>query len=199
MAKKNTKIYWDDISMVPFAIVNSYSDKTNLWISYEDIKSARRKADYVKKNNLGGVAIMSLDNDDFKSKFCNLGSFPIVDAIRAEFDKTAALNPDERLETMQKITIKYENEQNKPNGFNNMTYKEGEHSTKMTLSTSKGINQTTKPSFNRDEIFEILKKFKGVRQLNIITKLDHIKNNSLKQNISLTLSIFVILSLTMFI
>lgn len=196
MTEKNAKIYWDDISMVPFAVINSYSDQTNLWISYEDIKSARRKADYVKRNDLGGVAIFSLDMDDFKAKFCNLGPFPIIDAIRTEFDKAAVLNPDEKLDPRQKITTKFGQKLNKPERKSSKTYiQDNFNSTKRITQASKEENITTRLSKNQDEIFEILKKFKGVRQFNIITKLDHFKNSSLKQSTLLKLKTILFLYL----
>ncbi len=56
---------------MPFA-VSSISSKSsrgnendekgsNLWVSYEDARSARKKAEYVKNHHLGGVSIWSLD------------------------------------------------------------------------------------------------------------------------------------------
>ena len=35
---------------------------------------------------LGGVSIWSLDMDDFMGAFCNLGPFPIIEAIKEEFE-----------------------------------------------------------------------------------------------------------------
>lgn len=79
---------------VPFAIISNANksdtrksdDKSSLWISYEDAKSARKKAEYVKKNSFGGVSIWSLDMDDFKGWFCNLNAFPIIESIKEEFE-----------------------------------------------------------------------------------------------------------------
>ena len=85
---------------VPFAIISSTNntrqlDDSNLWISYEDSRSARKKAEYVKRIGLGGVSIWSLDMDDFKGLFCNLGAFPIIESIKEEFEhKLLPLNPD---------------------------------------------------------------------------------------------------------
>lgn len=59
---------------------------SNLWISYEDARSARKKVEYAKQMQLGGVSIWSLDMDDFKGAFCNLGSFPIIESIKEEFE-----------------------------------------------------------------------------------------------------------------
>lgn len=57
-----------------------------MWISYEDARSGRKKASYVKENGLGGVSLWSLDMDDFRGAFCRLGKFPILRSIMLEFD-----------------------------------------------------------------------------------------------------------------
>jgi chitinase len=103
MASKKSRVYWDDLAEVPFAIImnGDSSDQqttnggggggdddsaSNLWISYEDARSARKKVEYAKQMQLGGVSIWSLDMDDFKGAFCNLGSFPIIESIKEEFE-----------------------------------------------------------------------------------------------------------------
>jgi hypothetical protein len=92
---------------VPFAII-SQSNRTeknslqsNLWISYEDARSARKKAEYAKKMSLGGVSIWSLDMDDFKGWFCNLGSYPIIESIKEELESKMTLIEDE----LEKIPV----------------------------------------------------------------------------------------------
>ncbi len=96
-SNKDTRIYWDDMIQVPFAIVtesnnedynnqekrnqnddeyeNEDEDRSNiadtsLWISYEDQRSASKKVEYVKQLSLGGVGLWSLDMDDFRGEFC---------------------------------------------------------------------------------------------------------------------------------
>lgn len=110
MSSKETRVYWDDLAEVPFAIVmngggqqkednddedddddnesgkKSTNKSANLWISYEDARSARKKVEYAKQMQLGGVSIWSLDMDDFKGAFCNLGPFPIIEAVKEEFE-----------------------------------------------------------------------------------------------------------------
>ena len=126
MSSKESKIYWDDLAEVPFAIVatNNETDsetiQSNLWISYEDARSARKKAEYVKRMSLGGVSIWSLDmvghisdeeschsfgssflykslQDDFKGLFCNLGSFPIIESVKQELDNKLTIITEESL------------------------------------------------------------------------------------------------------
>lgn len=66
MSNKETRVYWDDIAQVPFAIVtgknesNDENMNSNLWISYEDSRSVKKKVEYAKKMSLGGVSIWSL-------------------------------------------------------------------------------------------------------------------------------------------
>lgn len=95
MSNKETRVYWDDLAEVPFAIImgvnDTDSDSSNLWISYEDARSARKKVEYAKKMSLGGVSIWSLDMDDFKGLFCNLGPFPIIEAVKEEFEHKVTL------------------------------------------------------------------------------------------------------------
>jgi chitinase len=60
MTNKETRVYWDDLAEVPFAIIINSNEtaasgsEANLWISYEDARSARKKVEYVKKMSLGG-------------------------------------------------------------------------------------------------------------------------------------------------
>jgi hypothetical protein len=81
---------------VPFAIISNANvvnelgeeepPNSSLWISYEDVRSANKKVDYVKQNGLGGVSVWSLDMDDFKGAFCKIGRFPIIQSIRRELE-----------------------------------------------------------------------------------------------------------------
>ncbi len=84
--QKTAKVYWDHVSNVPFAIISGQSKDSNTWVSFDDSQSARKKANYVKANGLGGVSIWSLDMDDFKGLFCNLGAFPIIETIKQELE-----------------------------------------------------------------------------------------------------------------
>lgn len=55
--------YWSDISQVPWL----YNAKTGTMISYDDPQSLQAKADYVKKQGLGGMMIWELASDDKSS------------------------------------------------------------------------------------------------------------------------------------
>lgn len=52
------------------------------WVSYNDRAMVRRKAEYVKQYNLGGVMIFSLDYEDFRNN-CGEGKFPLLRAINS--------------------------------------------------------------------------------------------------------------------
>ncbi len=110
-------------------------DDSNLWISYEDSRSARKKAEYVKRVGLGGVSIWSLDMDDFKGLFCNLGAFPIIESIKEEFEhKLLPLNPD----------FKYKNHSNSI--YEQIDKEHG--SKKQSNENNKDQNNNKKPSNN---------------------------------------------------
>ena len=44
------------------------------WIAYSDLNTMRINADYVNRKGLGGVAVWSLDNDDFSGHYCKQGT-----------------------------------------------------------------------------------------------------------------------------
>ncbi|KAG8132104.1 hypothetical protein E2320_009985 [Naja naja] len=60
-----------------------YSYKGNQWVGYEDETSVQ----YAKNNNLGGVMVWTLDQDDFSGTFCNNGNYPLLAAIKNELNK----------------------------------------------------------------------------------------------------------------
>ncbi|KAL7985303.1 hypothetical protein Chor_003873 [Crotalus horridus] len=67
-----------------------YSYKGNQWVGYEDETSVQIKASivqYAKNNNLGGIMIWSLDQDDFSGTFCKKGNYPLLAAIKNELNK----------------------------------------------------------------------------------------------------------------
>ncbi|KAL3277279.1 hypothetical protein HHI36_012629 [Cryptolaemus montrouzieri] len=73
---QNWQYVFDNEQRVPH-IING-----NQWIGCEDINSLTEKAQYVKDNSLGGVAIWSLDTDDFNG-VCGSGKFPLVNKIKS--------------------------------------------------------------------------------------------------------------------
>nr|XP_060629024.1 chitinase-3-like protein 2 [Anolis sagrei ordinatus] len=64
-----------------------YSYKGNQWVGYEDVRSVALKVQYMKQNNLGGIMIWTLDQDDFSGSFCNEGKYPLLGAVKKELDK----------------------------------------------------------------------------------------------------------------
>jgi len=65
---------WDEIESVPYAY------KDNQWLSYENLKSAKLKAQYVMLLELGGVMVWSIDGDDVFG-VCGEGTFPVLNAL----------------------------------------------------------------------------------------------------------------------
>lgn len=65
---------WLESKQVPIKI------NGNQWLGYDDIQSVSIKAQYAKNQNLGGVMLWSLENDDFAGS-CRQGTFPITRTI----------------------------------------------------------------------------------------------------------------------
>ncbi|KAM9106703.1 LOW QUALITY PROTEIN: chitinase-3-like protein 2 [Megaptera novaeangliae] len=59
-----------------------YAVKGNQWVSYDDVESVETKVQFLKNLNLGGAMIWSIDMDDFTSKSCSQGSYPLVQAVK---------------------------------------------------------------------------------------------------------------------
>uniref|UniRef100_A0A914XBW7 GH18 domain-containing protein n=1 Tax=Plectus sambesii TaxID=2011161 RepID=A0A914XBW7_9BILA len=54
--------------------------KNGAWLSYETRQTIKYKSNYARKLQLGGVGLLSLNDDDF-SNSCRMGAFPLLSAI----------------------------------------------------------------------------------------------------------------------
>ena len=199
MKNKETKVYWDDVSLVPFAIINNDLAKntpknpsSSTWISYEDARSARKKAEYVKQMSLGGVSIWALDMDDFKGQFCNLGPYPIIESIKQELDRTILINPEENteysslstkknFETSTKEPIRGKNETISDSDIETPINQNGEEKPNLdTKFTTKFLHETTtKVILKANSTFNLSnKKFHAVKRIKIIAALDKNKRQT---------------------
>ncbi|GFR71612.1 chitinase-3-like protein 1 [Elysia marginata] len=50
------------------------------WISFENPQSFRKKAQFVKDKEYGGIMVWSLDMDDFNGRFCHDSPYPLLRA-----------------------------------------------------------------------------------------------------------------------
>uniref|UniRef100_A0A1B0D0G0 chitinase n=1 Tax=Phlebotomus papatasi TaxID=29031 RepID=A0A1B0D0G0_PHLPP len=71
---------WTVVQPDPKAM-GPYAFKGNQWVGYDDEAIARRKAEYVAANGLGGIMFWSIDNDDFRGT-CNGKPYPIIEAAK---------------------------------------------------------------------------------------------------------------------
>ena len=74
--------------------------------------------------SLGGVSVWSLDMDDFKGWFCNLGPYPIIESVKEEFEHKLTL-----------ITSSPEHEKQPEPGI-----------VEQTVTQVQTVNQKTKPN-----------------------------------------------------
>jgi len=58
----------------------AYAYNDNQWVSYENVESVRRKAEFIRSQKLGGAMVQSIDMDDFNNECC-FEDFPLVKAI----------------------------------------------------------------------------------------------------------------------
>ncbi|CAG0889212.1 unnamed protein product [Darwinula stevensoni] len=61
--------------------VGPYAYKEGQWVGYDDEDIARRKAQYVREEGLGGIMFWSVDNDDFRG-LCNGQQYPLIEASK---------------------------------------------------------------------------------------------------------------------
>lgn len=58
-----------------------YAYKNRQWIGFDDVESVASKVDYIRKMNLGGGMIWSLETDDFRGE-CEHFRFPLLTTIK---------------------------------------------------------------------------------------------------------------------
>ncbi|KAL5275103.1 Cht6 family protein [Megaselia abdita] len=71
---------WTVVQPNPKAM-GPYAFKLNQWVGYDDEAIARKKAEYVVEQGLGGIMFWSLDNDDFRGS-CTGKPYPIIEAAK---------------------------------------------------------------------------------------------------------------------
>ncbi|XP_050392559.1 chitotriosidase-1 [Patella vulgata] len=67
---------WSEEQSVPYA----YS-KTD-WLGYDNVRSAKLKANYVKDHQFGGIMVWELSFDDFGGSHCEMGKFPLLNTLK---------------------------------------------------------------------------------------------------------------------
>lgn len=76
--RENFLVSWDDARLVPYATLTRGCKRK--WITFNDIESYRRKAEFVLDHQLGGIGAFSIDQDDY-SGYANLGPYPFLWAV----------------------------------------------------------------------------------------------------------------------
>uniref|UniRef100_A0A8C5A4D3 Oviductal glycoprotein 1 n=1 Tax=Gadus morhua TaxID=8049 RepID=A0A8C5A4D3_GADMO len=69
-------VSWIDGQSVPYAV------KGGEWVGFDNQDSYDAKVGYLKNRSFGGVALWTLDMDDFTGQFCGLGKYPLVSHLK---------------------------------------------------------------------------------------------------------------------
>ena len=122
--------------------------------------------------------------DDFKGWFCNLGSFPIIEAVKEEFEHKITLITEENQDESTFSIYTTDLIKNNIKDLKSTKKHNANSSTKKILnykSTTKQIKDSEKNDIsylneeNGQKIYNSLKKFKAVREVKLITCLDQLK------------------------
>ena len=58
----------------------AFATKGNQWVSFNDVQFVKEKAEYVVNNKFGGVAVFTMDMDDFNNDCCR-GTYPLLNTL----------------------------------------------------------------------------------------------------------------------
>ena len=70
----NWTVVWEKCHQAP------YMFRDDRWVSYDNERSVRLKANFAFEKKLGGVMVWSIETDDFKG-LCNAGKFPLLQTL----------------------------------------------------------------------------------------------------------------------
>lgn len=74
VSNKKWNMHWDDTTKVPYA---HFGDQ---WVSFDDHKSIQMKCELTKNRGLAGVAVFSIDYDDFLGLSGTI--YPLLNVVR---------------------------------------------------------------------------------------------------------------------
>ncbi|XP_048467778.1 acidic mammalian chitinase-like [Rhincodon typus] len=77
---KDASLQFINDQMVPYAF------KGNEWLGYDDQKSFKTKAQWVKDNKFGGAMLWALDLDDYNGTHCAQGVYPLTNTLKSVLD-----------------------------------------------------------------------------------------------------------------
>ena len=79
------------------------------FICFDDVDSIIFKTNYAKSSKLGGIALFSLDFDDFNGKYCMNAEFPLLRAAK-ETLRDPKENEDDKIAIQSKGNHVYDME-----------------------------------------------------------------------------------------
>ncbi|PVD39536.1 hypothetical protein C0Q70_02170 [Pomacea canaliculata] len=75
LLKKGATIGWISDQVVPFL---TFGDQ---WVAFDNQRSINEKVQYAMKSGYGGLAVWTVDVDDFSGQFCQQGPFPLLQTL----------------------------------------------------------------------------------------------------------------------
>ncbi|XP_045465112.1 mucin-5AC isoform X2 [Harmonia axyridis] len=80
-----------------------YAFKENQWVGFDDENIARKKAEYVAQNGLGGIMFWAIDNDDFRGS-CHGKPYPLIEAAKEALIAASGLTDENLISPPAKST-----------------------------------------------------------------------------------------------
>uniref|UniRef100_A0A182Y2N1 Uncharacterized protein n=1 Tax=Anopheles stephensi TaxID=30069 RepID=A0A182Y2N1_ANOST len=95
---------WDDMRHVPYGTLTQ--GITKKWLTYNDVESMKRKADYAQHYQLGGMGLFSVDEDDYGGR-AGCGRYPMLRAIVSVLYPELDCTEEETEEEIETIVCPY--------------------------------------------------------------------------------------------
>ncbi|XP_066581003.1 acidic mammalian chitinase-like [Prorops nasuta] len=149
---------FDEEQRVPYA----YNGRQ--WVGYDNVKSIAEKAEYIKKKNLGGAMLWSIETDDFHGK-CG-EKYPLLKTLNSILRNGVPV-PSEELPPVQRTTTPLSPNDNGSNNHDSANDIDEEEPADQPAVPEVPVDSSvcTKEGFVRDQedcsVFYICQKFNG--------------------------------------
>ncbi|XP_041771681.1 mucin-2-like [Anopheles merus] len=104
ITRESFRTSWDDMRHVPYGMLTK--GITKKWLTYNDVESMRRKADYAQHHQLGGMGLFSVDEDDYGGR-AGFGRYPMLRALVSILYPELDCSEEELEEEIETIVCPY--------------------------------------------------------------------------------------------